>query len=133
MYVPPRPKLLQKLFTKYLLEAIHFVIITKTLCIQLNKLERDHKHITKIIVSGNSFARISASMLCTHIYIYIYINIFKTMCASDACVVARMTACTCCVYDACVYSPGKREIVVGFFGTLSPVPVPSLQSIDSLL
>ena len=40
-------------------QAIHFVIITKTLCIQL---EKDHKKITQPIVSGNSFVIISARL-----------------------------------------------------------------------
>ena len=46
-----------------LLEASNFVIITKPLCIQTKKLEKDHKNITKIIVSGNHFVIISAGMV----------------------------------------------------------------------
>ena len=49
----------KKAFTKILSEAIHFVVITKT----QNKLEKEHKKIAKIIVSGNYFVIISASMV----------------------------------------------------------------------
>ena len=62
--IPSRPKILQKTsLQKKKIEAINFVIITKTLCIQLKKLEKDHKKITKIIVSGNYFVIISARMV----------------------------------------------------------------------
>ena len=63
--LPPRPKLLQKTaLQKNNLEAINFEIIKKTLCIQLEKkLDKDHKNITKIIVSGNYFVIISARMV----------------------------------------------------------------------
>ena len=52
----------KSLFAKIFLEAIHFAIITKTLCIQ-KKLEKDHKNITKILVSDNCFVIISARMV----------------------------------------------------------------------
>ena len=61
--LPSGPKLLQKnSLQNYFLEAINFVSIAKILCIQLEKARKDHRNITKIIVSGNYFVIISARM-----------------------------------------------------------------------
>ena len=64
-FLPSRPKILPKhSLRKCLLEAINFVIITKALCVQLEKkLEKGHKNITKIIIQGNYFVIISARMV----------------------------------------------------------------------
>ena len=54
----------KKRFTKIIFRGtIFFVIITQTPCIQLEKLEKDHKNLTKIIVSGHYFVIISARMV----------------------------------------------------------------------
>ena len=51
------------LFTKIILEATNFVIITKTPCIQLKQARERPQIITERIVSGNSFVIISARMV----------------------------------------------------------------------
>ena len=56
----------KKLFTKYFLEAMNFVIITKTHCIQLEKARKRSQNITKIDVSGNYFVTSSARMVISN-------------------------------------------------------------------